>query len=73
MVGALARAGVDVRPEAMGVSREDAEAAMRTWARSFAKPGCGIDAPDERLITAVVAAVRDRVEAAYSRWEGSSS
>ena len=30
MVGALARAGVDVRPEAMGVSWEDAEAAMRT-------------------------------------------
>jgi glycerol-1-phosphate dehydrogenase [NAD(P)+] len=73
MVGALARAGVDVRPEAMGVSWEDAEAAMRTLGAFVREAGLWHSIADERAVdAAVVAAVRDRVEAAYGRWEGSS-
>ena len=73
MVGALAQAGVDVRPEAMGVSWEDAEAAMRTLGAFVREAGLWHSIADERAVdAAVVAAVRDRVEAAYGRWEGSS-
>ena len=69
MVEALVRAGVDVRPEAMRVSWADAEAAMRTVGPFARDAGLWHTIADERPVDdAVVAEVRDRVEAAYASW-----
>ena len=69
MVTALVRAGVDVRPEAMGVSWADAEAAMRTVAPFAREAGLWHSILDERPVDdAVVAEVRERIEAAYASW-----
>ena len=73
MVAALVRAGVDIRPEAMGVSWDDVDAAMRTLGSFVRGAGLWHSVVDERAVDdAVVAAVRDRVEAAYGSWEGST-
>lgn len=72
MVAALARAGVDIRPEAMGVGRADTEAAMRTLPAFVREAGLWHSVVDERPVDdAVVGEVHDRVEAAYGAWEGS--
>jgi glycerol-1-phosphate dehydrogenase [NAD(P)+] len=73
MVAALHRAGVDIRPEAMSVTWDDVEAAMRTLATFVREAGLWHSIADERVVDdAVVAAVRDRVVAAYGAWEGAS-
>jgi glycerol-1-phosphate dehydrogenase [NAD(P)+] len=73
MVAALARAGVDIRPEAMGVTWDDAEAAMGTLGSFVREAGLWHSIADEREVDAtMVTEVRDRVEAAYGRWEGSA-
>jgi glycerol-1-phosphate dehydrogenase [NAD(P)+] len=73
MVAALHRAGVDIRPEAMGVSWDDIGAAMRTLATFVREAGLWHSIADERPVDdAVVAAVRERVEAMYGPWQGSS-
>lgn len=73
MVAALRRAGVDIRPQAMGVTWDDVEAAMRTLAAFVREAGLWHSIADERPVDdAVVAGVRDRVEAAYGPWEGVS-
>ncbi len=73
MVAAMQRAGVDIRPEAMGVTWDDVEAAMRTLAAFVREAGLWHSVADERPVDdAVVAGVRDRVEAAYGPWEGES-
>ena len=72
MVAALARAGVDIRPEAMGVTWDDADAAMRTLGAFVGEAGLWHSVADERVVdAAIVTAVRERVEAAYGPWEGS--
>jgi glycerol-1-phosphate dehydrogenase [NAD(P)+] len=73
MVAALARAGVDIRPEAMGVTWADADAAMRTLGTFVREAGLWHSIADERPVDdAAVEEVRDRVDAAYGRWEGRS-
>jgi glycerol-1-phosphate dehydrogenase [NAD(P)+] len=72
MVAALARAGVDIRPEAMGVTWDDADAAMRTLGAFVGEAGLWHSVADERAVdAAIVTAVREQVEAAYGPWEGS--
>jgi hypothetical protein len=67
MTAALVRAGVDVRPEAMGVTWDDVEASMRTLAPFVREAGLWHTIVDERPIDErVIAEVRERVEAAYA-------
>jgi glycerol dehydrogenase-like iron-containing ADH family enzyme len=69
MVAALARAGVDIRPEAMGVTWADVEAAMQTLGAFVREAGLWHSIADERPVDqAVIAEVRDRVERAYGPW-----
>lgn len=71
MVEALERAGVDIRPEAMGVTWPDAEAAMRSLGEFVRTAGLWHSIADERAVDdAIVAGVRDRIAAAYGPWEG---
>jgi glycerol-1-phosphate dehydrogenase [NAD(P)+] len=71
MVAALHRAGVDIRPEAMGLTWADVDAAMRTLRTFVREAGLWHSIADERPVDdAVVAAVRDRIEAAYGPWDG---
>ena len=73
MVAALARAGVDIRPEAMGVTWADAEAAMRSLGEFVRTAGLCHSIADERAVDdAIVAGVRDRIAAAYGPWEGAA-
>lgn len=66
MMAALARAGVDIRPEAMGVTWADAEAAMRSLGEFVRSAGLWHSIADERVVDdAIVAEVRDRVDGAY--------
>lgn len=73
LVAALARAGVDVRPEAMGVTWADAEAAMRTLGAFVREAGLWHSVADERAVDdAIVTEVRARIDRAYGPWEGVS-
>jgi glycerol-1-phosphate dehydrogenase [NAD(P)+] len=70
MVAALHRAGVDIRPEAMGVTWADAEAAMRTLGTFVREAGLWHSIADERAVDdAVVAEVRARIDGAYGPWD----
>jgi phosphoribosylamine-glycine ligase len=70
MVNALQRAGVDIRPEAMGVSWDEAAAAMRTLPSFVREAGLWHSIADERVIDdGVVDDVRARVIHAYGPWE----
>jgi glycerol-1-phosphate dehydrogenase [NAD(P)+] len=69
MVEALHRVGVDIRPEAMGVTWDDVEAAMRTLATFVRDAGLWHSVVDERPVDdAVVAEVRQLVDATYGSW-----
>jgi glycerol dehydrogenase-like iron-containing ADH family enzyme len=71
MVTAMARAGVDVRPEAMGVTWADAEAAMRTLGAFVREAGLWHSIADEKAVDdAIVNEVRERLLVAYGAWEG---
>ena len=71
MVAALHRAGVDIRPEAMGLGWDDVDAAMRSLGTFVRDAGLWHSIADERPVDdAVVAAVRDRVDGTYGPWEG---
>ena len=71
MVAALVRAGVDVRPEAMGVTWDDAEEAMCTLGAFVREAGLWHSIAVERAVdAAIVGEVRERLEAAYGRWDG---
>ena len=73
MVRALARVGVDIRPEAMGVSWDDAESAMSTLGSFVRDAGLWHSIADERPAdAAIVAEVRERIEAAFGPWQGSA-
>ena len=70
MVSALNRVGVDIRPEAMGVTWDDVEAAMRSLATFVREAGLWFSIADVRPVDDdVVAEVRRRVEDAYGPWE----
>jgi glycerol-1-phosphate dehydrogenase [NAD(P)+] len=69
MVAALARAGVDIRPEAMGVTWADAEAAMRSLGAFVREAGLWHSIADERPVDdAIVGEVRERIDGAYGPW-----
>lgn len=70
MLAALHRAGVDIRPEAMGVSWDDVREALITL-RAFAREaGLWFTVADTATIDdGVVDRVRAGVEAAYGPWE----
>ena len=73
MVAALARVGVDIRPEAMGVSWDEAETAMRTLGTFVREAGLWHSIADERAVDDdIVGEVRDRISAAYGPWDGTS-
>ena len=70
VLGALLRAGVDVRPEQMGVTWEEAAEAMRTLAAYSRQAGLWYTAAHERPIDdEFIAGIRERVIDAYQDWE----
>ena len=69
MVAALHRAGVDIRPEAMGVTWADAERAMRSLGSFVREAGLWHSIADERAVDdAIVGRVRELVDGAYGPW-----
>jgi glycerol-1-phosphate dehydrogenase [NAD(P)+] len=70
MLAALHRAGVDIRPEAMGVTWDDVAEAARTLPAYVRRAGLWFTVVDARPIDDhLVQHVRDRVEATYGPWE----
>jgi len=73
MLAALQRAGVDIRPEAMGLTWDDAAEAMRTLAAYVRHVGLWFTVVDARPIDEeFIDRVRDRVYAAFGSWEGAT-
>jgi len=69
MLAALVRVGVDIRPEAMGVTWDDVGEALRTLPAFVRQAGLWFSVADARPIgEEVVAAVRDGVTSAYAPW-----
>ena len=67
---ALVNVGVDVRPEAMGVTWEDAALAMTTLSRFVSDAGLWYTTANERpMDDAFAARIRDEIEAAYAGWD----
>lgn len=70
MVSALKRAGVDIRPQAMGVTWDDVEEAMRTLRSYVEEAGLWTSVVNVRPVTdTLIASVRSRVEEAFGAWE----
>jgi glycerol-1-phosphate dehydrogenase [NAD(P)+] len=70
MLAALHRAGVDIRPEAMGVTWDDATQAMTTLGGYVREAGLWFTVADVRPMDGEFAArVRVEVEAVYGKWE----
>jgi glycerol dehydrogenase-like iron-containing ADH family enzyme len=68
-VAALRRAGVDIRPEAMGVTWDDAAESMRTLATYVREAGLWYTVADSRPVTdAHIERVRELIEASYGPW-----
>jgi len=71
MLAALVRVGLDVRPEAMGVTWDDVGEALRTLPAFVRSVGLWYTVADARPITeALIDRVRDGVSAAFGPWEG---
>ena len=71
MLAALHRVGVDIRPEAMGVTWDQATEAMRTLAAFSREAGLWSTVLDSRPVTeALIEHVRARVIETYGEWEG---
>jgi glycerol-1-phosphate dehydrogenase [NAD(P)+] len=69
----LLRAGVDVRPAAMGVSWDDVGEALRTLGSFVREAGLWFTVADVRPVDeALVRRIRDGVEDAYAGWEDGS-
>jgi glycerol dehydrogenase-like iron-containing ADH family enzyme len=69
MAAAIARAGVDIRPEAMGVSWDDVEEALRTLGRYVREVDLWFSVADTVTVgDAEVARVREIVEATFGAW-----
>lgn len=69
MLDALVRAGVDIRPEAMGVTWEDVGEALRTLGAFVREAGLWYSIADARAVDdALIDRVRAGVEAAYGPW-----
>jgi glycerol dehydrogenase-like iron-containing ADH family enzyme len=73
MLEALVRVGVDIRPEAMGVTWADVEAASLALPTFVREAGLWTTVVDLRPVTSAhVETLRDMVEGAYGRWEESA-
>ena len=73
MLAALHRAGVDIRPEAMGVTWDDVAEAVRTLADYVRAAGLWFTVVDARPPgDDLVDRVREGVESRYGRWEEGS-
>ena len=71
MLDALRRTGVDIRPEAMGISWEDAATAMRRLAWYVRYADLWYTVADARPMTdEIVERVRDRLYGAFGEWSG---
>ena len=71
MLEALHRVGVDIRPEAMGVTWDEVGEAMRTLGSFVREAGLWFTIADVRPVDdEFVAQVRESVEATFGRWEG---
>jgi hypothetical protein len=71
MLAAIHRAGVDIRPEAMGVTWSDAAEAMRKLAWYVRHAGLWFTIADARPVTDdFIAHVKERVLSAFGPWEG---
>jgi glycerol-1-phosphate dehydrogenase [NAD(P)+] len=71
MLAALVRAGVDVRPEAMGVTWDDVAEALRTLSGYVREAGLWYTAADARPITdELIERVREGVTAAFGTARG---
>jgi glycerol-1-phosphate dehydrogenase [NAD(P)+] len=69
MLAALHRAGVDIRPEAMGVTWDDAGEAMKTLRSYVESAGLWFTVANVRpMDDEFVARVREGVESVYGRW-----
>jgi glycerol dehydrogenase-like iron-containing ADH family enzyme len=70
ILAALHRVGVDIRPQAMGVTWDDAAEAMLTLGTFVRDAGLWFSIADTRPVTdEFVATVRERIESTYGRWE----
>jgi glycerol dehydrogenase-like iron-containing ADH family enzyme len=71
MLSALHRAGVDIRPEAMGVTWDDAAEALRSLAGYVREAGLWYTVADARPVTEeLLGQVRDGLYRAYGPWSG---
>ena len=69
VLSSLARVGLDIRPEAMGITWDDAEAAMRGLASYVRQAGLEYTIADARPVTDdVVEHIRDRVYETFGAW-----
>jgi glycerol-1-phosphate dehydrogenase [NAD(P)+] len=73
ILAALHRAGVDIRPEAMGVSWEDAAEALRTLAAYVREAGLWYTVAEVTPVTeAFLEQVREGLYATYGPWQGAA-
>jgi glycerol dehydrogenase-like iron-containing ADH family enzyme len=73
-LAAIQRAGVDIRPEAMGVTWSDAAEAMKTLPRYVEDAGLWYSVANARPVTDEhVERVRDLVVTAYGPWQAEST
>lgn len=74
MLTALKRAGVDIRPEAMGVSWDAAEEAMRMLKAHVEEAGLWTSVINVRPVTEqLVGTARKRVTETFGEWQGESA
>jgi glycerol-1-phosphate dehydrogenase [NAD(P)+] len=70
VLSSLSRTGLDIRPEAMGISWDDAATAMRGLAEYVSKAGLEYTIANARPVSDdVVEHVRDRVYATFGAWQ----
>jgi hypothetical protein len=70
ILSALERVGVDVRPEAMGITWDDAATAMRSLSRYAREADLVYTIVDARPVTEeVIEEVRDRIYATFGAWQ----
>jgi glycerol-1-phosphate dehydrogenase [NAD(P)+] len=71
ILAAIRRVGVDIRPQAMGITWEDAAKALYGLSAFVRDAGLWYTVADEARVTdALVAQVRDRVEDTFDPWAG---
>jgi glycerol dehydrogenase-like iron-containing ADH family enzyme len=74
MLAAIKRAGVDIRPEAMGVTWDDAAEAMRTLGSYVREAGLWYSVADVRPVTdELIERVRAGVEGTFGPWQGGTT